>query len=191
MRNKAFSTKVIVGTGILTAIEVVLYIVGTFLKIGNITINLALVPICVGAILYGPFTGAFLGLVNGVAVLITPDTQAFFMNTELFGEWCILGTFIICLVKCTVAGLLSYFIYKPFKNKVVGSIFASLSVPIINTGLFILGASVFYTTEFSTILSWVITLNFLIEIGTSILLSPAIVRIITYIKPYKKDEKSK
>ena len=156
MKNKFFNTKVIVGTGILTAIEIVLYILGSYITIGGININLALVPICVGAILYGPFTGGFLGLVNGVAVLLTPATQSYFMDPSQLGPLCIVGTFVICFTKCTIAGIVSYFVYKPFKNKIVGSIVSSLSVPIINTGIFLLGAYFFYSPAFSTILYSVI-----------------------------------
>lgn len=182
MRDKFFSTKTIAGTGILTAVEIVLYLLGSYIAIGGININLALVPICVGAILFGPITGSFLGLINGVCVLLTPFTQTYFMDTATFGPLCVLGTFIICLSKCTVAGLVAYFVYKPFKDKVIGSIISSLSVPIINTGLFVLGALIFYRVEFAAILSMVITFNFLIEIGTSIVLSPVIVRVVTILK---------
>jgi len=191
MKSKYLNTKVIVGTGILTAIEIVLYIVGANFAIGGVNINLALVPICVGAILYGPICGGFLGLVNGISVLLTPITETYFMNTDYFGNLCILGTFIICLTKCTVAGIICYFICKPFKNQTLGSIISSLSVPILNTGLFIAGAAIFYKKDFNIILSGIITFNFLIEILTTLILSPAIARIITYQRHIIREKKSK
>ena len=187
MKSKIFNTKMIVGTGILTAVQIVLYIVGANVAIAGININLALVPICVGAILYGPISGGFLGLVNGICVLLTPATQSYFMDPSQLGPLCVLGTFIICFTKCTVAGIVAYFVYLPFKNKIVGSIVASLCVPIINTGLFVLGAYFFYAPAFSTILYSVITFNFLVEILITIFLSPSVVRIIQYARKDKEN----
>lgn len=179
-KEKVFTTEFIAGAGILTAIEIVLYIIGANIQIApGIYINLALIPIALGAIFYGPLCGLFLGLINGVATLLTPSTQAYFMNVDIFGEWCILGTFIVCLSKCTLAGLVSGIVYKALlkKNEILGIVLASLLVPIINTGIFISLALIFYKYDFATILSVVLSFNFLIEFAGTAILCPAIIKI--------------
>ena len=55
---------------LLAALVVVLQTVATGIKIGPVPISLTLVPIVVGAILFGPGAGAFLGGVFGVVCLI-------------------------------------------------------------------------------------------------------------------------
>ena len=99
----------IVTTGALSAIEVVLYILGLFIKVGPITINLSLIPIAVGALLLGPWCGLFLGFVNGIAVILTPDTMAVFMPLSVF------GTILICLLKSMAAGFFSGLLFLAFK----------------------------------------------------------------------------
>lgn len=105
------------------------------------------------------------------------------MNVEIFGEWCVFGTIIIVLLKTSAAGFLCGVVYRLLKKKnVVAAIVASVFVPIVNTGLFILGALIFYRFDFNAIFSIVISFNFLIELGSTILLSPAVIRIIEYSK---------
>ena len=181
MKKKIFTTRYIAGVGILTAFEIVFYIIGSFISFGGVNINLALVPIAFGAIMYGPLCGAFLGLVNGVAVLLTPATQAF-LAVSVF------GTLFICLLKCTVAGLASGFIYKLLKkHEIVATVAASLIVPIINTGIYILGCLIFFEGVFQDLILIVLTANFLIELGSTALLTPAIIRIIHVVKSRSKE----
>ena len=60
------NTKTIVGVGLLTAIVVVLQALAVFIRpTGLFNISLVLVPIVVGAALYGYKAGAWLGLVFG------------------------------------------------------------------------------------------------------------------------------
>ena len=68
---KTSNTKTIVGVGLLTAIVVVLQALAVFIRPSGIfNISLVLVPIVVGAALYGWKAGAWLGLVFGVIVLM-------------------------------------------------------------------------------------------------------------------------
>jgi len=181
MKKDIFTPKFIAAVGILIAIEIVLYIVGANIAIGGININLALVPIAIGAILYGPICGLLLGFVNSVCTLLTPMVQSYFMNSEIFGEYCVIGTIVIVIVKTSFAGLFSGLVYSYLKNKKrIGIILASILVPLVNTGLFIIGALFFYKCEFDTILKMVISFNFLIEFGSTLLLTPAIIRVIDY-----------
>ncbi len=179
MKKKIFTTEFITKVGILAAVETVLATVGTLIKIGPASINLALVPIAFGAIMFGPLCGGLLGLLNGAIVLADPSTQAVFMNTDMFGPLCIFGTILVCLLKCTAAGIASGFIYKLLKkHDIVAITSASFIVPIVNTGLFVVGACIFFNPALEGLLASVFSFNFLIEIGITALLTPAIVRLI-------------
>ena len=47
------NAKKIAGVGLLTALVVVLQLLGSFIKFGTVSISLVLIPIVVGAALYG------------------------------------------------------------------------------------------------------------------------------------------
>ena len=185
--KRLFTTKTIAGTGLLTAIMIVLQVIGNFVAIGPISINLSLIPIAIGAILFGPLSGLFLGLVNGVMCILAPSTLSFFMPVNP------LGTVLICLIKTTFAGFFSglfYFLLKD-KNKTVGALIASLSLPIINTGLFAIGCFTFfmpileeYASSYGNIYGFLflglIGWNFVFEFLTSLILSPTVIKVMEY-----------
>lgn len=182
MNNK---TKTIVGVGLLTAIVVVLQLLAAALPVFPFTITLSLVPMLVGAALYGYWAGAWLGFVFGFVVLLT--------NAQAFLAVNVPGTIVTCLVKGIAAGLVAGLIYKALatKNKTLAVVVAAVAEPIVNTGLFLVGCLVFFL---STIQGWasalgyenagsylifgMVGMNFLIEMGVNVVLSTAIVRII-------------
>ena len=181
--------KKLVGLATLTALVVGLQFLSNYVSFGSISITLALIPIAMGAILYGPLAGLFLGAVMGAIVIAAPSTQAVFMPVNPA------ATIILCLLKTAIAGLVSGLLFKLFafiakkqndvkKKKIlfaVGVIVAALVVPVINTGLFIVGASIFFMDlfgNFITIIDAVITTNFLVEFLVSAILSPALVTLI-------------
>ena len=100
--------------GILTAIVVVLQLVGAFIKFGPFSVSLVLVPIVIGAILCGPLTGAWLGLVFGAVVLLSGDAAAFYALSPA-------GTIFLVLFKGTMAGLCSGLVYKAGRKVLVGN----------------------------------------------------------------------
>ena len=51
----------IVGTGVLMALVIVLQVFASGIRIGNLSLTFSLVPIVIGAVLYGPAVGALLG----------------------------------------------------------------------------------------------------------------------------------
>ena len=57
--KKAFkiTTRTITGTALLTAIELVLIVISNYVAIGPVNINLALVPIAVAGMVFGPLSG--------------------------------------------------------------------------------------------------------------------------------------
>ena len=85
-------TKNMVGIGLFTAIVMVLQFLGGGIKFGMFSISLVLVPIVVGAALYGWKAGACLGFAFGAAVLLSGDAAAFMLVDPL-------ATVLVVLVK--------------------------------------------------------------------------------------------
>ena len=108
--SKNNNTQKIVGLGLFTAIVIVLQLMGSFIRFGTFSISLVLVPVVIGAALYGAGAGAWLGFVFGVVVLLSGDAAAFLGVNAL-------GTILTVLVKGTLAGLLSGLVYKALENK--------------------------------------------------------------------------
>lgn len=177
--NRRISTKQIVGTGLLLALEIIFQILGNYLQFGPVNINLSLVTIVIAAVLYGPLSGAILGFFNGVIVLFSPSTLAIFMPIS------VAGTIVTCLLKTTLAGLIAGFVFNLLKNKqrVVGLILASLLVPIINTGIFVVSALLFFQPFLQSgvsetfpnvgafLIFGVIGINFIFEIISTVAIS--------------------
>ncbi|MBE6839071.1 MAG: ECF transporter S component [Ruminococcus sp.] len=183
-------TKNLVGTALLTALVIVLQCLSLVIPpIGPFRISLVLIPIVVGAAMYGYKAGAWLGAVFGVVVVMT-DAGAFLAVN-------VIGTVITCILKGALAGLCAGLVYKLIenKNRLIAVIAAALITPVVNTGIFLLGCSVFFM---DTINEWaagagyasagafmiygLVGVNFLIEIGVNIVLNPVIVRILNIVK---------
>lgn len=109
-KKKSAMTRTVVGLGLLTAIVVVLQFVGATIKLGTFSISLVLMPIVIGAALYGVLAGAWLGLVFGVVVLLSGDA-ATFMAINPF------GTVVTVLAKGILAGVVSGLVYKLFSGR--------------------------------------------------------------------------
>ena len=174
--------KRMVGLAIMTAIVVVLQLLGSFIHFGPVSISLVLIPIVVGAAIYGPAAGAYLGFVFSVVVLCQPDTS-FFYGISVF------GTVITVIVKGLLAGWLSGMIYNLVagKNQLVAVFLAAVVCPIVNTGIFALGCRLFFWSEFvemsggdavKFLFTVMIGFNFLAELATNLVCSPAIVRVL-------------
>ena len=190
-RNQKYRT--LTGLALFTAIVVVLQIVGSFIKFGPFSVSLVLIPIVVGAAVYGPKAGAYLGGVFGVVVLIACITGADQGGSILWNANPFL-TALICLAKGILAGLAAGAVYTALARqgkttyKVTGTIMAAVICPVVNTGIFILGLAVCFQ---DILVSWaggssvvyyilvvLVGLNFLMEMLINIVLSPVIVRII-------------
>ncbi|MBR2752696.1 MAG: ECF transporter S component, partial [Lachnospiraceae bacterium] len=138
--NNKLTTKHLVGLAVLTAIVIVLQFLGSFIRFGVFSISLVLIPIVVGAALYGPLAGAWLGLAFGVAVLLSGDAAAFLaINVP--------GTLITVLVKGALAGLCAGAVYYALAdqasrqpgakhNNYPAVIAAAIVCPVVNTGIF-------------------------------------------------------
>ena len=184
-------TKKMVGVGLLTAIVVVLQSLAVITPVGIFNLNLVLVPIVVGAALYGIAAGAWLGFVSAMMILFT--------NAGAFLAVSVIGTIITVLGKGIGSGLIAGLVYKLLKkiNLTISVICAAIACPIVNTGVFLLGCWLFFLP---TITEWgkgwaestgketfsvveyalvgLVGTNFLVELAISIVLSSTIVRII-------------
>lgn len=189
----------LVGTGILTALIIVLQTFASGIKIANFTPPLSLIPIITGAILFGEFTGAILGFVFGIVVVMTVISGAEPFSTLMLNFNPVM-TVVICLLKGTAAGYLSGLAYKLLsgRSKMLSLIISSIITPIVNTGIFTIGMlTVFYKLindsaasagADNTIVfffSAFIGINFLTEVVFVAVLVPAISNIIYVIKQKK------
>lgn len=180
--TKRYDVKKLTGLALLTAVVVVLQVFTTLVaRAGMFSFTIALVPIVVGAALYGWKAGAWLGFVFGAVTLM--DAAAFFAIN-------IPGTIVTCIVKGTMAGLMAGVVYKLLekKSRFAAVLAAAVIAPIMNTGFFILGCFAFFLetiTEWASggdvflyILAGLVGVNFFIEIGVNLVLSPTIVKLI-------------
>ena len=184
--EKISGTRRMTGMAILTAIVIVLQLLGSFIRFGPFSISLVLVPIVIGAALYGAWAGGWLGFVFGAVVLLSGDAAAFLAVNPA-------GTIVTCLAKGFLAGLCAGLVYNLFseKNETVAAIAAAIVCPIINTGVFLIGCKLFFM---ETITSWaaaagfenvgkfmiviLVGFNFLFEMLVNVILSPVIIRLI-------------
>lgn len=202
MNNKKSSlekTKALVGMAIFTALVVVLQQLAGVIKIGIFSPSLVLIPIVIGAAVYGWRSGAWLGLVFGVLVL-----SACITGTDLGGSamWNFnpVVTALICIVKGVAAGAAAGYVYEVLhkKSTIFATVAAAVICPVVNTGLFTLGAvAVFNPLLLEWAAGWavqtgrtggvsllvyiflgMIGLNFLVEMGINVVLSPVVVRIL-------------
>ena len=187
-RKKATDTRKLVLLALLTAMVVVLQLLGSFIRFGQFSISLVLMPIVVGAALIGVYAGGWLGLAFGIVVLLSGDATVFLMIN-------VPATIFVVLLKGTLAGLAAGAVYKALenKNKTVAAISAAAVCPLVNTAVFIAGVYAFFLP---TITEWgaaagavnatafiflgLVGANFLFELILNLILSPVIVRLIQY-----------
>ncbi|MGN1202945.1 MAG: ECF transporter S component [Eubacterium sp.] len=172
------------GVGLLTAIVLVLQLlIGGAIHFGPFSISLVLIPIVVGAALYGKWSGAWLGLVFGAAVLISGDAGLFLAVNPV-------GTVITVMAKGLLAGLISGLVYSAIekKNKSVATVAAGVICPVVNTGVFLIGCALFFLDTIkewaagTNVLVYMVTglvgFNFLFELAVNLVLSPVIIKLV-------------
>lgn len=192
-KNKVYK---LVGTSILAAIIIVLQIVTTYFPTKPFAITLALIPIIIGAAVFGEKAGAVLG---GVFSIVVIAMCVFGVDVGGAMVWnaspilCIL----VCMLKGVAAGYVSGLVYRLLskKNDIVGTVAAAIVAPIVNTGIFILGLVIcfrpllFAWAGESDVLYYVIFgltgINFLVELVVNVVLSPIIVKILQALKVAK------
>ena len=193
MRNK--NTKKLVTTALLTAVIVVLQTVASGIRIGPFTPTLSLIPIIIGALLYGPLVGGFLGAVFGVIVIIGVLSGTEPMSTMMM-QMSPVMTVGICLIKGILAGVVPALLYKLLKDKndLLATAVAAIAAPICNTGAFCIALiTVFmpvaerFASEYGFgkvakfLLVGIIGGNFLFELALNAVLVPVVKRVLKVI----------
>ena len=175
--------RTLTGTAMLTAIIIVLQLIGSYIKFGQFSISLVLIPIVLGAALFGVASGTWLGLAFGIVVLISGDAALFMAINPI-------GTVITVLLKGVLAGAASAAVYRLVekKSRFAAVLLASFVCPVVNTGVFLLGCLVFFMDYIrdsagdSNVLVYMIVsfvgINFVIELVINLVLNPAMVRLI-------------
>ena len=184
-KKRFFNTRMIATTGILLAIEIILQILGNYIVIpgGFASLNFSLIIITLGAILYGPVVGGFLGLMSGILTIFAPATMSYFFSVSP------VGTIVTCLLKTTVAGIVAglvMMIFKKKKHELAGAITVSILVPTINTGLFAIFCLLFFMKRLqeinpeniaSALFLGLIGFNYIFEILTTTIVTPSLMKI--------------
>lgn len=182
--NVSKSTQNLVMYAILTALVIILQVLGSFIHFGPFSVTLVLVPIVIGAALCGPKAGAWLGFVFSMVVLLSGDAAAFLaVNVP--------GTIITVIAKGTLAGLVTGIVYQGARklNMYAATAISALVCPVVNTGIFLLGCLLFFMETITTwaggseaVASYIIFVlvgaNFLFEIAVNVILCPAIIRLL-------------
>ena len=181
-----FTSRNIAFLAVLVALVIVLQVWASAIPIGTTRISLTLIPIVLGALLLGPLAGAFLGAVFGAVVLIAALSGADSFTFILLSEHPVL-TVLLCLVKGAAAGLVAGLVHRAVrrKNEYVAVFAAALVAPVVNTGLFILGAllmsdtlSANFVADGTTVLYFLVIgcagVNFLVEFAVNAVVSPAL-----------------
>lgn len=186
--NKIFTTRTLTLGAVLTALVVLLQLLGSFIRLGPFSISLVLIPIVIGAATCGTVVAAWLGLIFGVVVLLSGDASAFLAID-------VAGTIVTVLLKGLACGLAAGATYNLLSRLKVDRYFAviaaALACPIANTGIFLLGCRLFF---WETIAAWgagagyanavayaflgLAGANFLFELAFNIILSPVVVRLL-------------
>lgn len=191
--NRKNSTFKLAGLGILTAIVVVLQVLTTYVHFGPFSITLALIPIVIGASMYGVGAGAYLGAVFSAVVVAMCAFGGDVGGAMVWNANPILCA-LMCMLKGTLAGFVAGLLFKLIskKNETVAVIVAAFASPIVNTGVFIIGMLLFFKDILaqwsggSDLLTYIILgltgVNFLVELGVNMILSPVIARIIKAVR---------
>lgn len=179
---------------LLMALVVVMQMLGGLIPpVGGFSISLVLIPIVLGAALYGPGAGALLGAVFGAIVYSNCVTGADPGGAMVFQANPVL-CFLVVLGKGILAGFLSGLVYKLLRhrNPYVAIVCAAVVCPVVNTGVFIASMLLFFIDVLASwsgggdimgyVLTGLVLANFLPELLLNVLFSPASHRIIHTVK---------
>lgn len=186
-KNQNLSLQKLTLGAVLTALVVVLQLVGSFIRFGPFSISLVLIPIVIGAATCGPYIGAWLGLVFGAVVLFSGDA-AFFLQFNAP------ATILVVLLKGFASGLVAALVYRVVEkfNRYVAVVAAAIVCPLVNTGIFLIGCFLFFEEAVAQLAAGagftgsvtafmfvgLAGFNFLFEMGFNLVLSPVVVRLL-------------
>ena len=174
------------GIALLMALVIVLQFVGGMIPpVGGFSISLVLIPIVLGAAVFGPKAGAFLGATFGAVVTINCITGADAGGAMVFQASPILCILVV-MGKGILAGFFSGVIYKFVStfNGYVAMVLAAIVCPVVNTGTFVLCMLTFFRDVLSVwatpfggdvivyVFSGLLLFNFVPELIINIVFSP-------------------
>ena len=179
-----------VGIALLMALVIVLQFLGGILTTASgFSISLVLIPIVLGAAVFGPSAGAILGGTFGVIVFINCVT-----GTDLGGAMVFQANPILCFLvvmgKGILAGMAAGGVYRLLrdKSKYIAMLCAAIVCPVVNTGIFIACMLTFFRDVLSAwaeggdlvayILTGLVVANFVPELIINVVFSPASARIL-------------
>jgi uncharacterized membrane protein len=185
----------LVGVALLIAVMVVLQFIGTIfpIKIGPVSISLVLIPIVIGAAIYGPGAGAILGAAFGIIANVFCANGLDGGGHMVFQASPILCILVVML-KGIGCGFVAGLVYKLFskRNAYIAMLLAAIVCPIVNTGIFLLGMYLFFMDVLAVwangsdiagyVVSGIILINFVPELVLNVVVSPASQRIIHVIR---------
>ena len=182
--NNQLDVKRLVYIAVMTALVFLVQLIP--IRPGGLSLAVVtLAIIVIGAALCGVGAAAWLGLVFGVAVMLLPETA-------LFWTYSWIGTLITVLLKGVAAGLAAGGLYRLLEkaNRYLAVVVAAAIAPIVNSGVFFVGCMIFFHGYFEPValetsvnvatyvILFGIGFNFLVELVVSVVLAPAIYRII-------------
>ena len=179
-----------VGIALLMALVIVLQFLGGILTTASgFSISLVLIPIVLGAAVFGPSAGAILGGTFGVIVFINCVT-----GTDLGGAMVFQANPILCFLvvmgKGILAGMAAGGVYRLLrdKSKYIAMLCAAIVCPVVNTGIFIACMLTIFREVLSAwaeggdlvayILTGLVVANFVPELIINVVFSPASARIL-------------
>lgn len=178
------------GMALLIAMIIVLQFVGSMIPpVGGFSFSLVLIPIVIGAAVFGPRSGTLLGSVFGVIVIINCITGADQGGAMVFQADPLLCILVV-LGKGALAGFASGWVYKLVKNfnAYMAMLLAAIVCPVVNTGVFIACMALFFMDVLSVwagggeilgyILTGLVLCNFIPELIINVIFSPAGQRIV-------------
>ena len=186
--------KRMVGVALLMALVVVLQFVGGVIpSIGGFSFSLVLIPIVLGAAVFGPTAGGLLGATFGLVTFINCVN-----GTDLGGAMVFQANpalcFVVVMAKGTLAGVAAGWVYRLLegKNRYVAMLCTAIICPIVNTGVFLACMAAFYMDVLTAwangkeivayVLSGLVLANFVPELIINVVFSPASTRICQVVK---------
>ena len=189
--------KRMVSVALLMALVLVMQMLsGIIPPIGGFSISLVLIPIVLGAAVFGPGVGALLGATFGVIVYINCWT-----GVDPFGAIILQANPILCfavvMCKGIFAGAVSGIMYRLLckVNGYVAMLIAAIVCPVVNTGIFVFSLLTLFKDalpelmglaqvkdEFTLIMSVILLFNFVPELIINVVFSPAGQRIYNVVK---------
>lgn len=180
---------------VLTALTIALQLLGNTVRIGVVTLNFSLIPIVLAAIILGVWYGTALGAITGLIILFHCGILGADGFTNVLFATDPVVIVLVCVVKTALAGAMSAWLFKWLNkyNGLVATIAAAGIVPIINSGVFILGMLCIIPSlynagflaeganAFAGIVIGFVGLNFVFEFALNVIVAPALFRVINVI----------